>query len=118
MKTSWTKSFDFSASYADGPKVIGRNYRLSVTLEGCQPSTERTFQECIEKELIQKLHSRDLSLHVDFLKGSAMDEPTLLRHFWPIVEKACQGATLVSLGLERDQRTRWMLSAGRGEAFA
>ena len=72
---------------------------------------EAGLVEKIESSLIQKLHSRDLGEHVDFLKGVPLNDPALLKAFWAVLEPAVLPAVLRSLSLERDRRTRWTLAA-------
>lgn len=109
MKTVLTKIFDFSASHSQDQKVFGHNYRLSVTVEDPDGSVEALIQPRVESTLIRHLHSRDLTQHVDFLKGMPITGPDLLRVFWPRVEDACRPARLLRLRLERDKSVLWTL---------
>ncbi len=111
MTLLFTKQFPFSASYARGEKVLGRNFVLEAALEApADEEAETRFVETVERELVSKIESRDLGIHVDFLKGTSIDDRSLLAAFWPIVERAAAPARLRSLSLERDSRTRTTLS--------
>jgi hypothetical protein len=111
MNSTLTLVFEFSASYSQGDRVTGHNYILSATFDALEEPAEPAIRAAVEKELIQKIHSRDLGQHVDFLKGKALTDLSLLRTFWPRVSQACSPARLVRLCLERDRRTRWTLTA-------
>lgn len=106
MRFTLTKIFHFSASYADGGKVYGHNYTLAVTSDAMSLSEEHRVVENLEERLIKKIGSRDLGLHVDFLKGVALSDQSLLKAFWPIVRECLEPHKLLSLSLERDNRTR------------
>jgi len=69
------------------------------------------FEKKIEESLIKKLDSRDLGLHVDFLKGAALNDANLLRIFWGIIKKEIRPAALYSLSLERDGRTKTVMAS-------
>ena len=111
MITTVTKIFEFSASHAHADRVVGHNYTLRATFYAPDERTEAGLGEKIEVSLIQKLHSRDLGEHVDFLKGVPLNDPALLKAFWAVLEPAVLPAVLRSLSLERDRRTRWTLAA-------
>ncbi|MBI4432027.1 MAG: hypothetical protein HY592_00895 [Candidatus Omnitrophica bacterium] len=108
-----TKSFSFSASFARDGKIYGHNYTLEITIDHLSFPDETAMTERVEESLIKKLQSRDLGLHVDFLKGIEIDEKNLLARFWPIVEKAVSPARLYSATLRRDSRTQVTLHAQR-----
>ena len=105
-----TKSYVFSASHSAGARVIAHNYRLEAVFDGVTESEEPAMDKKIQDGLIQKIHSRDLGQHVDFLKGKALGETSLLEVFWPLVAQLARPAALKSLSLERDARTRWTLT--------
>ena len=111
MTATFTKIFEFSASHSAGARVIGRNYALEATFAAPDVETERGLEERIDRALIQKLHSRDLGQHVDFLKGRPLDDLSLLQSFWPVVAQAARPAELQVLALRRDRRTQWTLRA-------
>ena len=106
MKALLTKFFRFSASHAAGEKIYGHNYVLGVTVDALTPAAERSFETAVESALIQRLESRDLGLHVDFLKGIEITDAGLLHAFWKVLEEKIKPARLRSLSLERDSRTR------------
>ena len=109
VKSSLTKSFDFSASHAHGGKIFGYNYRLHICFEGAPDESDVAAK--IESSLISKIHSRDLGEPIDFLKGVTLEGPELVRAFWRVIEGAISPERLRSLTLERDSRTRWTLEA-------
>ena len=112
MTATFTKIFEFSASHSRGAKVTGHNYTLEATFAAADASAERGLEEKIDKALIQKVHSRDLGQHVDFLKGRPLDDLSLLNSFWTVVAEATRPAELRALSLRRDRRTRWTLKNG------
>ena len=112
MATSVTKTFEFSASYSRADKVIGHNYTMRATFLAAAEADEDGLTEKIQKTLIQKIHSKDLGEHVDFLKGVAIHERALLKSFWPIIVQAAKPVPLKKLSLERDRSTRWTLTEG------
>ena len=111
MTATVTKTFEFSASHAHGDKVIGHNYTLRAVFQVSDEHAETGLSDKIEKCLIQKVHSRDLGQHVDFLKGAALNELALLKAFWAVIEPSVHPTVLHSLSLERDRRTLWTLTA-------
>lgn len=110
VKAVFTKVFDFSASYSSGPKVLASNYRLAVTTRFLDDTGEALLEKKIRESLIQKIHSRDLSLHVDFLKGETLTEPRLVQIFWKKIEEAIAPEPLLALSLERDNQNKFTLS--------
>ena len=107
----WTKIFHFSASFSKGTEVRGHNFTLAVTAEYAGGMDEAAAEKKIEDGLIRKIHSRDLSLHVDFLKNTEINDLNLLKAFLPIVSWEIAPLKLHSLALERDSRTRLELPA-------
>ncbi len=107
----WTKLFHFSASFSKGAEVRGHNFTLAVTAEYADGMDEAAVEEKIEKALIRKVHSRDLSLHVDFLRGVDITDHNLLKAFLGIISREIAPIRLHSLALERDARTRLLLHA-------
>ena len=105
MKATFTRYFEFSASYAKDGKVWGRNFRLGLTAHPMDEKTEAAFVHAVEESLIQKIESKDLSLHVDFLKGTEITDLNLLRAFRTVLRAPIAPITLKSLSLERDART-------------
>ena len=101
MEVLLTKFFRFSASHAAGQKVYGHNYVLGVTVEPLSLEGEKGLEETVGTTLIDRLQSRDLGLHVDFLKGLEINDANLLRSFWKVLEGAVKPAKLRSLSLER-----------------
>ena len=111
MKTTVTKSFEFSASYSDAGKVFGHNYVLRATFHSQDATVEHGLSEKIENSLIQKMHSRDLGQDVEFLKNTPPNDLSRLRVFWGVIAEATRPAQLVSLCLERDRRTQWTIAS-------
>ena len=117
MRASVTKSFEFSASYSlptpagRSEKVLGHNYVLRATFQAEDASQEHGLDEKINQALIQKMHSRDFGLHVDFLKNVSPSDLSRLKVFWRIITEATRPTRLQSLCLERDRHTQWTLNA-------
>ncbi len=105
----WTKSFHFSASFVRDGRVYGHNFNLLVTLRHADGMDESAVEKTIEESLIQKIHSRDLSTHVDFLKNIPITDLNLLTAFDKIISSLISPLKLHSLALERDSRTRFTL---------
>ena len=112
MAISLTRSYEFSASFAQAEKVSGHNYILKVTWAVEDDSAEKPLDEKVRTALIQKVHSKDLSMNVDFLKGLAITDLSLLKAFWPLIAQVSLPARLELLCLERDKRTQWALTVG------
>ena len=110
MFASVTKTFEFSASYSKADKVIGHNYTLRATFLAASEADERGLVPKIQDALIQKIHSKDLGEHVDFLKDVVISDVALLRSFWPIIANATKPVLLKKLSLECDRSTRWTLA--------
>ena len=89
--------------------MIGHNYLLSVTTEVLSEDQEIELDKLIQKNLIQKIDSRDLGLHVDFLKGVEINDLNLLKAFWSFLEPIILPASLEALSLESDDRTKTSL---------
>ena len=100
-----TKFFQFSASHENNGRIIGHNYTLSVTMDWLSEEDEAAVVKNIEQDLMAKIRSRDLSLHVDFLKGVQVNEANLLREFEAILKKSVTPVKIYQLTLRRDDRT-------------
>ena len=107
----WTKFFYFSASFSRGLHVYGHNYTLAVICEFTDKLDETVLENKIQAALIQKIHSRDLSLDVDFLKNMEITDYNLLKVFSEIISKQIHPVRLHALSLERDSRTKLLLPA-------
>ena len=105
-----TKSYEFSASYSSGDRVIAHNYRLTAVFNDISEKLESDLDGKIRNALICKIHSRDLGRDVDFLRGVSLSDASLLKAFWAIVAKTAAPATLLSLSLDREANTRWTLT--------
>lgn len=110
MKAVLTKVFHFSASYEKNHKIFASNYRLGVTTSALDESDEADFEKKIQESLIQKIHSRDLGLHVDFLKSVAITETALLQIFSERIKNTIAPLPLFALSLERDDCSKITLS--------
>ena len=111
MRFRFTKHFPFSASYESSGKIYGHNYILGVTVSAAlDRSAEEAFERDVRDVLVSRLESRDLGLHVDFLKGIAITDENLLRVFASILKNRLPWP-LESLTLERDRRTIATLTA-------
>ena len=64
------------------------------------------MEEKVNGAVIQRVQSRDLGLHVDFLKGISISDQNLLEVFWKILEKEMKPLVLLKLTLARDERTQ------------
>ena len=83
---------------------------MGVTTDSLDDYSEIQFDKKINEALISKLHSRDLSLHVDFLKGAHITDDNLLKIFWGMIKKEIHPMPLHSLSLERDSRSKVVMS--------
>ena len=99
-----TLRFPFSASLSKNGKIYGHNYILSVGLRGAGEVQGEAARLLVQRVLIDKLHSQDLTLHVDFLKNIEPTQENLLRTFWDVLEKEL-GEEMSSLGLEINAKT-------------
>ena len=106
MKISLTKAFYFSASHSQGGKILGHNYTLGVTTRLADQDSERVLEEKVNGSIIQRVQSRDLGLHVDFLKGISISDQNLLEVFWKILDREMKPLALLKLTLARDERTQ------------
>ncbi len=106
MKASLKKAFRFSCSYTKGAKTVGCNYVLWVTLDYLDQASEAAISNKIEAVLIQPIHNRDISEHVDFLKNVPISDLHLLEAFYRILSAELPECGLSSLELERDGSTR------------
>lgn len=105
MDAELTKSFVFSASYTRGKRFIGSNYILSLSLPALDETAEKELETIVQSELISKIHTRDLSEGVSFLKGAEMSDASLLRAFWARLSAPLAQYGLRRLALQRDSRT-------------
>ena len=110
MSATVTKTFEFSASHAEGDKVVGHNYILKCVYLAADASAEEGLTEKIQRDVIQKLHSRDLGQSVDFLKNVPLNDLAILRTLWRVITEATRPAQLHSLCLIRDRQTEWTLT--------
>jgi len=106
MKILLTKIFYFSASHSQAGKIFGHNYALGVTTRVVDQDSERLLEEKVNGSLIRRIHSRDLGLHVDFLKEVAINDQNLLEVFWKILERDMRPLILLKLTLAKDERTQ------------
>ncbi len=111
-KALLTKLFYFSASFSRGNDVHGHNYTLGVTFECSRLFDEDAVEEKIQKNLIQKMHSRDLGRDVDFLKKTEINDENLVKVFSGIIARHTRPLRLREIYLERDRRTRCTLPLG------
>ncbi len=110
MKITLTKKFYFSASHDSPSGVTGHNYVLNVTTQALKKTEEVALEKNIHEALIQKIDSRDLGLHVDFLKNIEITDKNLLQVFWEIIQLQIYPVELVALSLERDERTQVLMA--------
>lgn len=110
MKASLTKAFHFSASHTSGTRVFGKNYILEIALAALPHAEESAFEKKVQEHLIAHLESRDLGLHVDFLRGLEITDRNLLEVFWRRIAEASPGVQLQSMTLQRDAVTKTTLA--------
>ena len=110
MKITLTKKFHFSASHSAHDRAIGHNYVLNVTTEALDDALEAILEKKVREVLIQKIDSRDLGLHVDFLKNIDVSDANLLKAFWEVIQPAIHPVQLTALSLEKDERTQVLFS--------
>ena len=103
-----TKFFPFSASFSRGKEVHGHNYTLGVTVEHSEKLDEALLEKKVHRSLIEKIHSRDLGLHVEFLRKTEITDLNLLKAFSKILVREIKPARLREVFLERG-RTRLSL---------
>ena len=109
MATELTKFFSFSACHTSSGKVLGRNYRFGITVEWVNQAQEERLIETVRRELISKVHTRDLGENVDFLKNISIDDASLLKEFKKRLSAALMGFNIKRLTLERDSETSTVL---------
>lgn len=105
MDAELTKAFAFSASYSSGGRALGRNYTLLVTVGCLKETEERELEAIVRSELIDQVHTRDLSEQVEFLRNIEIDDVALLRAFWGRLKKPLTRFGPRRLALQRDPRT-------------
>jgi hypothetical protein len=110
MKTTVTKFFLFSCSFPKDGKVWGRNFRLGLTAHVMDEKIEEVFVRTVEEKLIRRIESKDLVLHVDFLKEWDLTDLGLLRAFKTFLKSEIVPVTLKALSLERDENTLTVLT--------
>lgn len=110
MKSTLTKFFPFSCSFSKDGKVWGRNFRLGLTTHAMDEKTEDIFVQTVKDKLIRHVDSKDLGIHVDFLKNWDKTDLGLLRAFKAFLKPDIAPVTLKSLSLERDENTVTVLS--------
>ena len=106
MNILLTKTFHFSASHSKAGKVFGHNYTLGVTIQSADSDSERVLEEKVNAFIIHRVESRDLGLHVDFLKGIPISDQNILNIFWEILEREIKPLGLSRLTLARDERSQ------------
>ncbi len=110
MRVSFAKTFHFSASHEKNGKVYGHNYALTITTDSMTDAQETVFENTIKERFIDQIHTKDLGLHVDFLRSIDISDEKLLKIFFQIIEKLICPAKLCSLSLKRDDRTEVTLA--------
>lgn len=105
-----SKRFPFSSSFSRDGKVYGYNYTLLIVTDAMTPEEESGLEARVSEGLIRRVHSRDLSSGVDFLKGVTITDENLLKVFWGRVQQAITPHRLRALTLERDGRTSLTIS--------
>ena len=106
MKITSLKKFSFSASYGEKGRVIGHNYALGVLTDALDEAQEKMLERVVQRSLIQRIDSRDLTLDVDFLKDTEITDINLLHTFWKLLEPSLRPILLRALFLEKDGRSQ------------
>ena len=106
----FTKRFKFSASYEQGDKIFGHNYILSITVDDISQTQEQKLCDVVEKRILSKVHSRDMSLHVDFLRGVDITERNLLKEFYSQISPEINFCVIKEMSLDRDETTHLRMS--------
>jgi hypothetical protein len=104
VRTVFTRYFPFSASRRSGPKILGHNYVLGVTVRPLSEAAEAALDAAVEESLMKHLRSRDLTDGVAFLAGQPSDDASLLEAFWRRLEPALAPVELLGLTLQREGR--------------
>lgn len=105
MRTELTKTFAFSACHTHSGRVLGRNYLLGITLEWLPEEREKAMSEIVHREIISKVHTRDLGEDVYFLKKSVIDDASILQAFWQRLSGPLSDFRVRRLTLQRDPET-------------
>lgn len=114
MTKELTKFFSFSACHTVSGRVLGRNYRFGITVEWVSQDQEDRLVAIVQREVIAKVHSRDLGESVDFLKNIRIDDGSLLESFEKRLSALLSDFKVIRLVLERDSETAAVLfPAGR-----
>jgi hypothetical protein len=77
MGVELSKSFTFSASLRRGERALGRNYVLTLSVAPLDEAREKEFEAAVKRDLVDGLHTRDLSDLPDFKDACASDEALL-----------------------------------------
>lgn len=104
MGVELTRAFAFSCSYTAGERALGRNYTLSVTVAAPAEAREAELEAAVRKNLVDDLHTRDLS-QVGWLAGIEISDVALLRAFWKRLSGPLASFEAKRLALQRDSRT-------------
>lgn len=110
------KTFRFSASHEKDGRVWGHNYVLSVAVSKADARSEEKLVRVVRERVVDRVHSRDLSLHVDFLKGLEITDELLLTRFWALLGDRLAPLGVLWMSLDRDDRTRVVLRIRADEA--
>lgn len=105
MRTELTKTFAFSACHTHSGRVLGRNYLFKITLEWLPEDREKAVSEIVQREILSKVHTRDLGEDVYFLKKAVIDEASILQAFWQRLSGPLSGFRVKCLTLQRDSET-------------
>ena len=106
MRAELTKTFAFSACHTVAGKVLGRNYLLGISVEWEAETPEKKLSDVVHREIISKVHTRDLDENVDFLgKTAVLDDVSLLKAFWGRLSGPLSEFRVHKLTLQRDSQT-------------
>jgi hypothetical protein len=77
MGVELAKSFAFSASIRRGERALGRNYILTLFVAPLDEAREKELEAAMKRDLIDAVHTRDLSDLPDFKDACVSDEALL-----------------------------------------
>ena len=84
---------------------MGRNYLLKIALEWLPEDREKELSEIVHREILSKVHTRDLGEDVYFLKKAVIDDTSILEAFWQRLSGPLSGFRVKHLILQRDSET-------------
>src|SRR3989338_5709939 len=105
MRMELTKTFSFSACHTASGRILGRNYLLKIALEWLPEAREKILSDIVRREILSKVHTRDLGEDVFFLKRTEIDDASILKAFWQRLSGPLEDFQVKYLTLQRDSET-------------